>query len=394
MISVIVAVYNVKEYLENCIESIIKQTYNNIEIILIDDGSYDGSEKICDRYADIDSRIKVIHQQNQGFVRTRKAGLKIATGDYIIFVDGDDSVKFDLCEHMLMYILENDADVVHSNYYINGKCKVEYIRDNMVMEFNRLTREEKEEILIKNVLNCNENHITPSIWSKIFKAELIRKCYENVDDNCSYGEDIVALFHVIMKAKRCVICKDGYYNYTQRDESMSHTFDIYNLGRIANLYYQLHNISLLYGCTENLEYELKRYYRNNLLYTLKKMKSEQLHFNLYKYPNINIIRGKNIIIYGAGNVGVDYYNQICRYSDINIVAWVDKQVDKYKYDYCEIQKPDDINLKNVDYIVVAVYNKNIYYEIEKELIKMGWGVNRILWEKPEEVMELPKREDM
>lgn len=74
--------------------------------------------------------------------------------------------------------------------------------------------------------------------------------------------------------------------------------------------------------------------------------------------------------------------------------WVDKQVDKYKYDYCEIQKPDDINLKNVDYIVVAVYNKNIYYEIEKELIKMGWGVNRILWEKPEEVMELPKREDM
>ena len=97
-ISIIVPIYNIEEYLEKCISSIIKQTYTNLQIILVDDGSPDGSPLICDEYAKKDRRVKVIHKKNGGLVSARKAGLKIAQGEYICFVDGDDFVSNDMLE--------------------------------------------------------------------------------------------------------------------------------------------------------------------------------------------------------------------------------------------------------------------------------------------------------
>lgn len=99
MISIIVPVYNVEKYLERCIESIVNQTYKDIEIILVDDGSPDNCSVICDRYAEKDNRIKVIHKQNGGLINARKSGLEIAQGDYIGFVDSDDWIEPEMYEY-------------------------------------------------------------------------------------------------------------------------------------------------------------------------------------------------------------------------------------------------------------------------------------------------------
>ena len=112
MISIIVPVYNTEAYLPQCIESLICQTYKDIEIILVDDGSTDDSLRICDGYQKKDVRIKVLHQKNAGVVNARKAGLYMAAGEYIAFVDGDDWVEPDMYECMYQKLFEQDVDVV------------------------------------------------------------------------------------------------------------------------------------------------------------------------------------------------------------------------------------------------------------------------------------------
>ena len=117
LVTIIVPIYNVADYLDKCIESILQQTYKNIEVILVDDGSTDKSSDICDCYKEKDTRIVVIHKKNEGLVSARKAGLNIANGDYVLNIDGDDWIDFDMCEVLLRRALETDADVVDSGYY-------------------------------------------------------------------------------------------------------------------------------------------------------------------------------------------------------------------------------------------------------------------------------------
>ena len=118
LISVIVPVYNVEQYLRECIESITNQTYNHLQIILVDDGSTDDSGKICDEYKAIDERIIVIHQKNKGLVGARKTGLEVANGEYIGFVDSDDYIDREMYDSLLEYALLENADMVHSGCYV------------------------------------------------------------------------------------------------------------------------------------------------------------------------------------------------------------------------------------------------------------------------------------
>ena len=117
-ISIIVPVYNAEKYLVECLNSLVEQTYKNIEIILIDDGSIDNSAKICDEYAKKDERIKVVHQKNSGVSVARNNGLDMHTGDYVMFVDSDDWIELNTCEILINNIISNDKDILIYNYYL------------------------------------------------------------------------------------------------------------------------------------------------------------------------------------------------------------------------------------------------------------------------------------
>ena len=119
-VSIIVPVYNVEKYLDKCIESIVNQTYRNIEIILVDDGSPDKCPEICNEWAKKDDRIKVIHKENGGLSSARNAALEIAQGDYITFVDSDDWIENDMIQSMLTCAAKNDADIVCCGFYFDN----------------------------------------------------------------------------------------------------------------------------------------------------------------------------------------------------------------------------------------------------------------------------------
>ena len=124
-VSIVVPIYNVEKYLEQCIDSIINQTLKEIEIILVDDGSPDNCPQICDDYVKKDSRIKVVHKTNGGLSSARNAGIEIATGDYIGFVDSDDYIELDMYEKMYNIAIENNVDFVMSDYYsVSNEGKV------------------------------------------------------------------------------------------------------------------------------------------------------------------------------------------------------------------------------------------------------------------------------
>ena len=203
-ISVIIPVYNVELYIKNCIESVINQTYKNLEIIIIDDGSTDKSGRICDEYAMLDSRIIVIHQSNSGAANAKNNGLKIATGYYLAFVDGDDYLEPTAYEFMVSELLKNDADVIQCGF---NKVFV----DNLYPKFSHNTK------MIFNTIEYLSRYTIDwtcgLLWDKLFK----RKLYENIFFEEGHKiDDEYFTYQGIMKAKKIVYIPVIIYNYRQR----------------------------------------------------------------------------------------------------------------------------------------------------------------------------------
>ena len=199
LISIIIPVYKVEKYLEKCIESVLKQTYTNLQVILVDDGSPDNCGKICDEYAKKDSRIEVIHKVNGGLSDARNVGIAKAKGKYIGFVDSDDYIKEDMYEILINLIKEYDADVSICNLYdvIEGK---EYIRnkENGIKEYNRID-------ILKEVLL--DKNIQSYAWNKLYKKEL-------------FNEDIGTTFYIFEKCNKVVVTSEPEYYYLKRADSL------------------------------------------------------------------------------------------------------------------------------------------------------------------------------
>lgn len=209
LISIIIPVYKVEEYLEKCIESVLKQTYTNLQIILVDDGSPDNCGKICDEYAKKDPRIEVIHKVNGGLSDARNVGIAKAKGKYIGFVDSDDYIKEDMYEILINVIKEYDADVSICNLYdvIDGK---EYIRNNEngIQEYSRL------EILKEVLLDKN---IQSYAWNKLYKKELFDEIKYPIGKKY---EDIGTTFYVFEKCNKIVVTSKPEYYYLKRSDSL------------------------------------------------------------------------------------------------------------------------------------------------------------------------------
>ncbi|NLL79351.1 MAG: glycosyltransferase [Clostridiales bacterium] len=212
-VSVIVPVFNVEEYLTDCIESILHQTYSNLEIILVDDGSTDQCPQICDLYAAKDERIKVIHKENGGLADARNAGVKAATGAYIAFLDSDDYIDKDMYRILVSALQENDADIAVAKWQAFEKEPAQKkMEDDIRFVLNG------KEVLDFLILGKDGYTISPSVWDRIYKREVIDgfqfpvgKCYE----------DLLWTTQVFERAERCVYLNRTLYFYRQRDNSIT-----------------------------------------------------------------------------------------------------------------------------------------------------------------------------
>lgn len=213
LISVIVPVYNVEVYLSRCIESIINQTYQKLEIILVNDGSKDRSGIICDDYKTIDSRIKVIHKKNGGLSDARNAGLEIAKGAYISFIDSDDWIELNMIEKLLNEAINNCAEIAigrRYRVYQNESKKIESFQKYPGAKI--MTTEKALECLMSF---CG---FDMSVCDKLFKRELFTNIVFPYGKTC---EDSFIIYKVFSRANRLVYVNIALYNYFFRENSIT-----------------------------------------------------------------------------------------------------------------------------------------------------------------------------
>lgn len=391
-ITVIVPIYNAEAYLSKCIESILNQTYSNLEIILIDDGSTDQSGKICDDFAKQDRRIEVYHTINRGLVAARKWGLERSTGEFIGFVDADDYIEPNMFEVLFESICNSDADFVHTGYIEENENDREFIE---VLDYNNglyelQSDEDREDFLIRFVLRPeSERFVSYSIWSKLYRSELIKSSYFLLQDDQQYGEDLYSLCLCILQSRRIYLKRCAMYHYVARNSSMSHLqktdYYIKEMELIANLIKTIRNYNI--SSYNRLKEHICYFIKSKSLHLIEKSIEEPMLMPHFYFKNVNILRKKRIIIYGAGVVGQNYYAQFCRYNDIEIVAWFDSNWQRYQLEYTGIVGIDRIFDYVFDKIIIAVKDEVMAKEIQELLLGYGQPAEKIIWEKPENILE-------
>lgn len=202
-ISVIVPVYNTENYLSECLDSILNQTWRNIEVILINDGSTDKSGQICDTIARLDERVRVIHQNNHGVSYSRNIGLKNSSGDFVSFIDSDDTLELDMYELLIKLIDENDADIAHCGYKHILKDEVRLVHDTKCVYVQN--KKEALECFVSGKL------FGGGLWSKLFRRELIEGLLFRED--LKINEDVLFNFEAFNRARKTVFADYAKYNY-------------------------------------------------------------------------------------------------------------------------------------------------------------------------------------
>jgi|APEBP8051073220_1049391.scaffolds.fasta_scaffold02130_5 Glycosyltransferases involved in cell wall biogenesis len=273
LISIIIPVYNGEHFLERCLRSVIAQTYKNLEIIVVNDGSTDRSAEKINRFVEIDKRIIPIHQQNKGVSAARNAGLKKATGDFIGFVDGDDEVLPDMYEFLLNNAINYDADISHCGFELVKKdSTINFHNTGVMMTHNKF--QGVAEIL-------SGQRVEPSPCNKLFKKEVIANV--SFPEDIKNNEDLLFNVEAFYHANTSVFQDVVKYKYIHNSESASRTS--FTVEKANDIYQVAKRIKFLLN-DEPLKENVERFYAFKMLTLLQVMHQNRLR----KSEIANIIR--------------------------------------------------------------------------------------------------------
>lgn len=281
-ISIVIPVYNVEKHLNRCVESVVNQSFKDIEIILVDDGSPDNSPKMCDDWAAKDSRIKVVHKQNGGLGFARNTGMQHATGEFIAFIDSDDYIDLTMYEKLYEKAILHNADIVYCGHKYGLKDGTTYEnRSDFEKETIFENREDIENLSISYFYPSNGNAKTMSVWHSIYKREVIKTDFYSEREVVS--EDLHFQVSAILNSKKIVYIPDSLYYYCYNGESLSHTF------KFSKVYgYQKLMCLLLKVYPEKQHYVYKFYFNHALNFTRlylgdKRITSKEKRKNLKEF---------------------------------------------------------------------------------------------------------------
>lgn len=267
-ISIIVPVYNLEACLPRCLDSILNQTYKNLEIIVVSDGSTDGSNQIIEEYARRDSRIVPVYKKNSGVSDTRNKGLEIAKGDYIGFVDGDDYIDPEMYETLLVNLIEYNVDISHCGYQMVYPSKVDYYYNTG----EKILQDKKKGIvdLLKG------SFVEPGLWNKLYKKEIISNI--KMSTGIRYNEDLLFNFYAFINSKSSFMYdKPLYYQVLRNDSSTHQSMTDHKLFDLIEVRKEIFEY-----CTDNLDVEIQ-----SIAY------SNYLRFLIYVYRIITIMKLKD-----------------------------------------------------------------------------------------------------
>lgn len=226
LVSIIVPVFNTQDYLQECLNSIREQSYKNLEIILVDDGSTDQSAILCEEFARKDHRIRVFHKINGGLMSAWTYGIKEAYGEYVSFVDSDDWIELDMIEGLVREASGNAREIICSNYIIEKMQRKDSIKVRQGLEPGYYGREEIENKIIPQLLGNEIRKIHSSRCMKLISKDLILDNLKFTNDKITMGEDLSIMYPALLDADRIVIMKEGYYyHYRYVNSSMVHKYN-------------------------------------------------------------------------------------------------------------------------------------------------------------------------
>lgn len=357
-ISVIVPIYNADRYLDKCIDSIIMQTYTDLEIILIDDGSTDGSLKICQKYEEQDKRVVVIHRENSGLVAARKLGVKYAHGEYVTFVDADDYIDWDTYEILMNQLDSSNVDIVA--FGLLEECTDKTVKKTNHYPNKVYYRKQIEQDLFPSMLSYGDFFdfgILPNLVCKLIKKEFWISSEIEVDDNITVGEDATATFQLLATAQIVQLVDIAPYHYVKRSDSMMWR-------------------AIQDGAIEGVQNDLTRTFKRQGIFELLKTQMEDyvIFLSLLKCPKRILcieamLQKKRIALYGIGGFGrailANYGEQVTVCVD---VAWRKYQEQNFSVYPIEMLYEQQ---EMYDIIFIAILNTSTCRSIKQKLEDKG-----------------------
>jgi glycosyltransferase involved in cell wall biosynthesis len=369
-ISIIVPVYNISRYLRECVDSVLCQTFHDIEVVLVDDGSTDYCPQICDAYAKQDSRIRVVHKTNGGLVSARKAGLKAATGKYIGYVDGDDWIEPDMYEKMYQIITEWDVDIVMCGRYEDTSDVHRAVYQGIPEGCYDKAAMQKE-IYPRMMVNMAffEWGIFPGVWDKLFKRECLEPFQMKVHEEIVMGEDAACAYPCLLNVQSIYVMQECLYHYRQTTSSIVKQAKNYELERrqFEILFRTVRDELQKYADIYDMEEQWEKY-----MLFLMTPRADTLYRGYedldYLFPFPQVSKGSDIILYGAGTYGQRLYRFLQRTGFCHVVAWVDRNyIQLQKQGLEKVESPERLTSYTFDAVVIAnIYAKSrigLYQEL-------------------------------
>lgn len=380
LISIIVPVYNIEKYIEQCVLSICNQTYQNLEIILVDDGSTDKSGIVCDLLAQRDQRIRVLHKEHKGNAVARRDGVNESHGQYIGFVDGDDWIEPDMYESLYRFALEHDAEMVTSagyREYLKGRGPV-LLLDNLPEGVYDMS--DPSNILLNNIFSVgfNKKYSTNgAIWNKLYKKDIILDVMNRFEDHFTIYEDSVINLAAILKASKIYIQHKPFYHHRERENSLVYSYNEHVYEHLSKAYFYFKEIIGKSVHKELLWYQLDEYMIHNIFYALPRFLEGRYSVPTYVFDTKLFPPQSKIVLYGAGIIGQQYKQWIDILKIYQIVKWVDKNTN------VGVDAIESLIGIEFDYVLIAVKQEKVAEEIRIQLMEFGVAREKIVWVKPE-----------
>jgi len=381
LLSVIVPVYNTSEFLRECVDSILGQAYQEIEVLLIDDGSTDDSLEICKEYQAKDARVRVFYKDNEGLSLTRIYGVKRAKGRYVTFVDSDDWVAKEI--YLDNMPSDDLVDIVHFGiirYFSEHSTRC----DITAFSGREYDREEIKQEIIPNMLwtkNRNAWGIDPSLCTKIIKKSILEAYFERLSNlSFYYGEDSAVTYPLLLLIDNLVINQNCYYYHRQRNIGINYPYveDGEFFNHLYTLYNYLYRQFKKSNQWDTLKNQLDHFFLNAVElkrnYLMDLVEEPVVVFPYWKFQ-----KKSKVVLYGAGYLGNRYKELNDMYHFCNIELWIDRKSNKKEISSDNAQSIEMIKSISYDFILIAVQSPILAREITRDLMNMGIPRNKIVW---------------
>lgn len=381
-------VHNDAPYIRRCVDSILGQTYDALEILLIDDGSTDGSGNICDEYGLKDDRVRVMHKQNEGTVSARGCGLENARGALVGFVDGDDWIDGNMYGELVeFYFRKGCPDIVSSGLALEypKSGRQETLMDGA--EEGAYGRRDIEQQLVPELIY---NHLTgkssilTSVCSKIIDKAVAQKAMGHMRHTLTLGEDGAYVYFLMGCCGSIAVMHKAFYHYEQHEDSQNYKTGIDSIKKLGEL-----NEAMIVGMGRlgwkddaRIGEQVKYYVGDYLCRVIGRQFGLELNPYTYLFPFARCDRNSRILLYGAGVVGRCYERCLERSGFAKEIIWADRDYEKLRGRGMNVMPVKEALQQNYDYIVIAIDNEAAAKSVLDGFLVQGIAEEKIVWEKP------------